>query len=134
MRLSPEDFRLRQAIRELVAKNVRVDGQQKIMFLNQDLEVREVVYQGEISRGGHIEVRERLLREGEVRAILHLGLLNDGFRRAFIHVVDSKADQDLTTEEEVKRLMCLRQARGKVYWVPPGDIARDAWTSSWHPT
>lgn len=130
MKLSPEDHRLRKKLRDLVSEN-STSWQQKVMFIDHQLEVREVLYEPEITAGGHVLVRDRLLDQAELKAILHLGLVSDGYRRAYIHVVDSDADLNRSKEEQLETLLTLRQANNHVYWVPTSWESREAWSKSW---
>lgn len=139
MILSPEDHRLRKVLRDLVSENMR-SGEQKVMFIDHNLEVREVVYEPEIAEGGHLRIRDVLLAKGELRAILHLGLYTTVqkesqrlARLACIHVVDPDADQDRPVKQQLTELLCLRQANNRVYWVPVGIRAQEAWAKSWFP-
>jgi hypothetical protein len=133
MILSPEDHRLRKVLRDLVAENVRDRGQ-KIIFVNPDLEVREVLYEQEIADGGHILIRDRLLDQAKLRAILHLGLVQDGYRRAVIHVVDPDSGLRRSQEQQLDELMTLRQSNNRLVWVPTPAQAREAWREVWFPT
>ena len=128
MRLSPEDNKLRKKLRELAWTNLR-SPTQKVIFLDHDLDVAEVVYAAEINSGGHIKVRDRLLREDRLRAILQLGLVAEGvgYHRVYIHVVDEGSAIRNT------HLLCLRQSNERLYWVPPPGEAQDAWSECWFP-
>jgi len=107
--------------------------EERIMFIDPDFEVREVVYPTEITRGGHLLVRDQLLDQNQLRAIVHLGLLRGRFNRVFIHVINPDADSPLSQEKELAGLFALRQSHDHLYWVPTSPEARTAWSKSWYP-
>lgn len=130
MRLAPEDPALRKILRHLAMTNAK-GGEQKVLFLDSELKVVEVVYEGEITNGGHVLVRDQLLDQAKLRAILHLGLVRDHIRRVTIHVVDSDADRNRTEQQQIADLLTLYQKNDNVFWVPTSHEAQEAWSESW---
>lgn len=127
MRMSPEDPGLRRALRELAKTNIRSAGEEKILYLDFDYQVVEAVYHSEIEAGGHRRVRDQLLGQAKLRAILHLGLVHADEPQCYIHVVDPDAHDKPARE----RLMTLRQYAEDVRWVPTTAGAQAAWLRRW---
>ena len=132
MKLAPEDPDLRKVLRDLAKLNI-AGGEEKILFLDGDYEVIDVLYAPEIDRGGHIRLRDHLLDQARLRAILHLGLVQDGVRRCYVHVIDPDAHEGREKFTD-RDLLTLRQTRSDtVVWVHTPDDAVREWNERWFP-
>ena len=128
MRKSPEDAHLRWAVRKLVRDNL-TDVHEKVMFLDPEFKVVEVLYPEELDVGGHLAVRDRLLDQAKLRVILHLGLVRDGERDSWVHVVDPH-QQGLDPDDP---LWTLHQRQDDMWWTTTTPGAKTGWTRRWFP-
>jgi hypothetical protein len=124
-----DDPRLKDLLRKLQQDNDYTATPEKVYFIGKKYQVLDVLTAEDVEAGKHLMVREQLLDSGQLRAVLHLGLMWGGVGNYLVANATAVYSDDAKTFRF--GFLHLIWDPNEKEWTPMWNMSADRWERIW---